>query len=161
MLPTTIISIALSTQIGRLAGRYGSRFFMLVGPIIGGIGFFLLLRITPSADYWSEVFPGIVVFGLGLTITVAPLTSAILGSIDQARAGIASAVNNAVSRVAGLISVAAAGLIVGSSLDVDGLHRAAAVTGVLLITGGLISGIGIVNPRRTDLREKAATTSGA
>ena len=155
-LPTTIISIALSTQIGRLAGTFGSRLFMFVGPIVAGIGFLLLLRVTDSADYWLEVFPGIVVFGLGMTITVAPLTSAILGSIEQSRAGIASAVNNAVSRVAGLISVAAAGLIVGSSLDVDGFHRAAIVTGVLLIVGGVISGIGIVNPRRTDAPEKAA-----
>lgn len=155
-LPTTIISIALSTQIGRLAGTFGSRLFMFVGPIVAGVGFLLLLRVTDSADYWPEVFPGIVVFGLGMTITVAPLTSAILGSIEQSRAGIASAVNNAVSRVAGLISVAAAGLIVGSSLDVDGFHRAAIVTGVLLIVGGVISGIGIVNPRRTDAPEKAA-----
>jgi MFS family permease len=159
MLPTTIISIALSTQVGRLAGKYGSRLFMFFGPIIGGLGFFLLLRISPSADYWSEVFPGIVVFGLGLTITVAPLTSAILGAIEPARAGIASAVNNAVSRVAGLIAVAAAGLIVGTSLDVDGFHRAAIVTGVLLIIGGVISGIGIVNAHRSDSLEPSDNKS--
>jgi EmrB/QacA subfamily drug resistance transporter len=159
MLPTTIISIALSTQIGRLGGRYGSRLFMFIGPIVGGVGFFLLLRISSTADYWSEVFPGIMVFGLGLTITVAPLTSAILGSIEPARAGIASAVNNAVSRVAGLVTVAAAGLIVGSTLDVAGFHRAMIITGVLLVVGGIISGIGIVNPRRADAREKAATAS--
>jgi EmrB/QacA subfamily drug resistance transporter len=159
MLPTTIISIALSTQIGRLAGKYGSRLFMFIGPVVGGIGFFLLLRISSTADYWTEVFPGILVFGLGLTITVAPLTSAILGSIEPARAGIASAVNNAVSRVAGLVTVAAAGLIVGANLDVEGLHRAVIVTGVLLVVGGVISGIGIVNPRRADARENTATTS--
>lgn len=154
MLPTTVISIALSTQVGRLAGKYGSRFFMLIGPIVAAAGFFLLLRLSSTADYWSEVFPGIIVFGLGLTITVAPLTSAILGSIEPARAGIASAVNNAVSRVAGLISVAAAGLIVGVNLDVDGFHRAAIVTGVLLIAGGIVSGIGIVNPRPSDAQAK-------
>ena len=159
MLPTTLISIALSTQVGRLAGKYGSRFFMLVGPIMAGVGFFLLLRMSSSADYWGEVFPGIVVFGLGMTITVAPLTSAILGSIEPARAGIASAVNNAVSRVAGLISVAAAGLIVGANLDVYGFHRAASVTGVLLITGGIVSGLGIVNPRRSEAPEKAAAAA--
>jgi EmrB/QacA subfamily drug resistance transporter len=159
MLPTTLISIGLSTQVGRLAGKYGSRFFMLIGPIVAGAGFFLLLRLSSSADYWSEVFPGIVVFGLGMTITVAPLTSAILGSIEPSRAGIASAVNNAVSRVAGLISVAAAGLIVGANLDVDGFHRAAIVTGVLLIAGGIVSGIGIVNPRRSDAAEKTTTAA--
>ena len=149
-LPTTIISILLSTQIGKLAGVHGSRLFMCVGPIVAGAGFFLLLLVGEKADYWSQVFPGIVIFGLGMTVTVAPLTSAILGSIEPAHAGIASAVNNAVSRVAGLIAVAAAGLIVGPTLGVEGFHRAVIVTGVLLVLGGVISGLGIQNPRRVD-----------
>jgi hypothetical protein len=123
---------------------------MCVGPIVAGAGFFLLLLIGEKADYWSQVFPGIVIFGLGMTVTVAPLTSAILGSIEPAHAGIASAVNNAVSRVAGLIAVAAAGLIVGPTLGVEGLHRAVIVTGVLLVLGGVISGLGIQDPRRVD-----------
>jgi EmrB/QacA subfamily drug resistance transporter len=150
LLPPTILSFALSTFIGGLAGRLGPRLFMTVGPILAGIGFIVLLRITETADYWTEVFPGIVIFGLGLTITVAPLTSGILGAIDPARAGIASAVNNAVSRVAGLVSVATASVIVGPLLDLAGFHRALIVTAILLLLGGIVSGLGIVNPPKTE-----------
>lgn len=148
LLPVTIFSILLSRLFGTLAGRVGPRLFMTIGPIIAGAGFFVMLRIGPDVEYWTEVFPGVLIFGLGLTITVAPLTSAILGAIDPSRAGIASAVNNAVSRVAGLVAIASASLIVGAQLDLDGLHRAVIVTGVLLVLGGVVSGLGIVNPRR-------------
>ena len=147
LLPVSILSIALSTVIGRLAGRFGPRLFMCVGPIIAAIGFFVMLRIDSSVTYLSQVLPGVIIFGLGLTITVAPLTSAILGAIEPDRAGIASAVNNALSRVAGLVAIAAASIIVGPVLDLDGFHRAAIVTGILLVGGGIISGIGIQNPR--------------
>jgi EmrB/QacA subfamily drug resistance transporter len=148
LLPVTIFSILLSRLFGTLAGRVGPRLFMTIGPIIAGAGFFVMLRIGPDVEYWTEVFPGVLIFGLGLTITVAPLTSAILGAIDPSRAGIASAVNNAVSRVAGLVAIASASLIVGAQLDLDGLHRAVIVAGVLLVLGGVVSGLGIVNPRR-------------
>ena len=147
LLPVSILSIALSTVIGRLAGRFGPRLFMCVGPIIAAIGFFVMLRIDSSVTYLSQVLPGVIIFGLGLTITVAPLTSAILGAIEPDRAGIASAVNNALSRVAGLVAIAAASIIVGPVLDLDGFHRAAIVTGILLVGGGIISGLGIQNPR--------------
>lgn len=147
LLPVSILSIALSTVIGRLAGRFGPRLFMCVGPIIAGLGFFVMLRIDSSVTYSSQVLPGVIIFGLGLTITVAPLTSAILGAIESDRAGIASAVNNALSRVAGLVAIAAASIIVGPVLDLDGFHRAAIVTGILLVGGGIISGLGIQNPR--------------
>ncbi|WP_104082484.1 DHA2 family efflux MFS transporter permease subunit [Cryobacterium sp. Y11] len=146
LLPVSILSMALSTLIGRLAGQFGPRLFMSVGPILAGIGFFMMLRIDSSVAYYSQVLPGVIIFGLGLTTTVAPLTSAILGAIEPARAGIASAVNNALSRVAGLVAIAAASIIVGPVLDLDGFHRAAIVTGILLVGGGIISGIGIQNP---------------
>ena len=148
LLPVTIFSIVLSSLFGTLAGRVGPRIFMTIGAIIAGIGFFVMLRIGADVSYWTEVFPGVLIFGLGLTITVAPLTSAILGAIDPARAGIASAVNNAVSRVAGLVAIASVSLIVGAQLDLDGLHRAVIATGILLVLGGLVSGLGIVNPLR-------------
>lgn len=154
LLPVTIFSILLSTLFGRLAGIHGSRLFMCVGPLVAAAGFFLMLRITDEVTYWTEVLPGVLVFGLGLTITVAPLTSAILGAIDPSRAGIASAVNNAVSRVAGLVAIAALSLVVGSTLDLAGLHRAVIATGVLLVVAGVVSGIGIVNrvaPAAVDL----------
>jgi hypothetical protein len=91
------------------------------------------------------LFPGIVVFGLGLSITVAPLTSAVLGAIEPARAGIASAVNNMVARVAGLLGIALIGLAIGPHLGVDGFHRAIIVTAALLAAGGIASAIGIRN----------------
>ncbi|KFF59103.1 major facilitator transporter [Cryobacterium sp. MLB-32] len=154
LLPVTIFSILLSTLFGRLAGVHGPRLFMCVGPFVGAVGFFLMLRITDEVNYWTEVFPGVVVFGLGLTITVAPLTSAILGAIDSSRAGIASAVNNAVSRVAGLVAIAALSFVVGSTLDLAGLHRAVIATGILMVIAGVVSGLGIVNgakPARVDV----------
>jgi EmrB/QacA subfamily drug resistance transporter len=146
LLPVSLVSISLSGVVGRLAGRFGPRLFMCFGPIIAGIGYFTMLRVSPSVTYVNQVLPGVVIFGLGLTITVAPLTSAILGAIEPRRAGIASAVNNAVSRVAGLGAIATASIIVGPLLDVDGFHRAAIATGILLVGGGIVSGLGIRNP---------------
>ncbi len=145
MLPVTVVSAGLSSFFGGLAGRFGPRLFMSAGPIVAGIGFLLLLRMTENANYWTEVLPGVLVFGLGLSITVAPLTAAILGSIDARQAGIASAVNNAVARVAGLITVAFLGVIVGPKLDLAGFQRGLLVTAGLLILGGVLSALGIAN----------------
>jgi len=146
LLPVTVISVALSPLFGSLAGRIGPRPFMAVGPIVGGVGFLLLLRMDGSANYLMTVFPGVVVFGLGLTITVAPLTAAVLGSISARQAGIGSAVNNAIARIAGLLAIAMLGVIVGSELDLAGFQRGVVVTAVLLILGGVISAVGIRNP---------------
>ncbi|MEO6943272.1 MAG: MFS transporter [Lacisediminihabitans sp.] len=145
MIPVSILNIALSPLFGTLAGKYGPRLFMAAGPIIGGIGYFMLTWIDETGSYWTQVLPGTLVFGLGLTITVAPLTAAILGSIDASQAGIGSAINNAVARVAGLIAVAMLGIIVGTTLDVPSFHRGLVVTALLLIAGGVISAFGIKN----------------
>ncbi|CAN5353753.1 MFS transporter [soil metagenome] len=145
-LPVTIISILLSGRIGALAGRYGPRAFMTVGPIITAVGFFLFAFTGARADYWTQILPGVILFGFGMTITVAPLTSAILGAIDQRQAGIGSAINNAVSRVAGLIAIAFVALIVGPQFGVAGFQRGVLVTAVLLLLGGVTSWIGIRNP---------------
>ncbi|MET4782351.1 MFS transporter [Glaciihabitans sp. UYNi722] len=147
ILPVTIISILLSSWIGGLAGRLGPRLFMAIGPIIGGAGYLYFVLMDAHPNYWVEVLPGVILFGLGLTITVAPLTSAILGSISEAQSGIGSAINNAVARVAGLIATAMIGLIIGSRLELDGFHRGMLVTAVLLILGGVVSAIGIQNPK--------------
>ena len=148
-LPTTIAMLALSTRFGTLAGRYGARWFMTIGPVVAGVGYLLMLTMDEGADYLTQVLPGLLVFGLGLSITVAPLTAAILGAAPTADAGIASAVNNAVSRVAGLVTVALVGVIVGGTLDVDSFHRALIVTAGLLVAGGLVSLAGIRDPRRS------------
>jgi EmrB/QacA subfamily drug resistance transporter len=145
-LPMTILMILFSSRVGALSGRWGPRFFMTVGPITMGIGALLLLTTTTEFSYWWQVLPSMIVMGAGLALTVAPLTSAILGAIEPERSGIASAVNNAVSRVAGLIAVALLATIVGGTLDLEGFHRAAVVTAALMIAGGVTSFLGIRNP---------------
>lgn len=144
--PTAIISLTLSTLVGALAGRFGPRLFMAVGPIIAGAGFLVMLSASAPLNFWLQLFPGLLIFGIGVTLTVAPLTSAILGAIGPARSGIASAVNNAVSRVAGLLAIAAIGAVAGTGSSYDAFHRLAAATAGLLIVGGLISAWGIRNP---------------
>ena len=137
--------ITLSSRMGALSGRLGPRLFMTLGPAVMAIGALLLLTVRPEFDYWTQVLPGVVVFGLGLTATVSPLTAAVLGAIDAERSGIASAVNNAVSRVAGLLAIAAVSAIAGGALDLDGFHRTAIFTAVLMALGAATSFFGIRN----------------
>lgn len=145
-LPVTIISILLSSRVGALAGKWGPRLFMTVGPLIAAAGYVSLALFTSEHPlYWTQVLPGVLLFGLGMTVTVAPLTSAILGAIDDRQSGIASATNNAVSRVAGLITTAMIGLIIGQRLDVAGFERGMIVTAALLVAGGVTSFLGIRN----------------
>jgi Na+/melibiose symporter-like transporter len=145
LLPQTIILMLLSARFGALAGKYGPRLFMTVGPIIAGIGMLLMLTVREEVDYWWQVLPGVLALGLGLAITVAPLTAAILGSIDEKQAGIGSAINNAIARVAGLLAIAALGIIIGYELDLGGFHRGLIATAILLFLGGAISWVGIRN----------------
>jgi MFS family permease len=130
---------------------------MAVGPMIAAVGFAWLLMAGDRVDYWTTLLPAVLLFGVGLSVTVAPLTSAILGAIHPEQAGIASAVNNAVSRIAGLLAVAAAGLIVGGTLDTAGLHRAMIAAALLLLVGGVVSAIGIRNRERA--AEKVQTVT--
>jgi EmrB/QacA subfamily drug resistance transporter len=148
-LPVTIIMILFSSRVGALSGKWGPRFFMTVGPLTMGVGALLLLTVGVDFVYWWQVLPSMIVMGAGLALTVAPLTSAILGAIGPERSGIASAVNNAVARVAGLVTVALLATIVGGTLDLDGFHRAAIVTAALMIAGGVTSFLGIRNPAPT------------
>lgn len=147
LLPETIILMLLSSRFGALAAKHGPRLFMTIGPIVAGIGTLLMLTVTSEVNYWTQLLPGVLIFGLGLAITVAPLTSAILGAIDDKQAGIGSAINNAVARVAGLVAIAALGIIIGYELDLAGFHRGLIATAALLILGGLISWAGIRNPQ--------------
>ncbi len=147
LLPVTLIMFVLSSRFGALAGVYGPRLFMAIGPIIAATGFLLMLSATNEALYWQHLLPGILLFGLGLSITVAPLTSAILGFIDKQEAGIASAVNNAVARIAGLVAIAALALVTGPVLDLAGFKRGLIFTATLLVIGGAISAIGIQNAK--------------
>lgn len=144
-LPITIIMFFLSSRFGELSGKYGPRLFMGVGPIIAGIGTLLMATANVPTNYWLELLPGILLFGLGLSITVAPLTSAILGSIKSSQAGVGSAVNNAVSRIAGLLSIAVIGVLIGTTMSLDGFRVGIILCAALLIVGGIISAIGIRN----------------
>lgn len=147
-LPATLLLIALSSRVGALAGRFGPRLFMTVGPLLMAAGLLLYLTIGTEFDYLTQVLPGVIVFGLGLTLTVAPLTSAVLGAVSSERSGIASAVNNAVSRVAGLVSVAMLGVIVSGTLDLAGFHASVIVAAAFMALGALASLLGIRNAPR-------------
>jgi len=147
MLPVTVLMFALSSRFGALAGRFGPRLFMGVGPIVAGCGFLFMLLAGSEHAYWSHIFPGVILFGIGLSITVAPLTAAVLGAIQPQQAGIGSAVNNAVARVAGLVGVAAIGIVIGTTLDAASFKRGILTTALLLIAGGIVSAIGITNSR--------------
>lgn len=147
MMPVTVIMFVLSGRFGALAGRYGPRLFMTVGPLVGATGFLLMLWSRQDLNFWTQLLPGILVFGLGLSMTVAPLTSAILGSVPGETAGIASAVNNAVARIAGLVAVALTGLVTGPVLTMAGFHRALVLMAALLVVGAVISWFGVVNAR--------------
>jgi EmrB/QacA subfamily drug resistance transporter len=114
LIPITVLMFALSRRFGALADRFGPRLFMSLGPTIAGLGLFLMLRIDANPSYVSDVLAPVLVFGLGLSITVAPLTAAVLAGVEDEYAGIASGVNNAVARVAGLLAIAAVGALVSA-----------------------------------------------
>jgi hypothetical protein len=195
LLPLTLIMFVMSRRFGALSDRIGPRALMGVGPIVGGLGLVGMGRLGTHVDYATDLLPAVIVFGLGLSATVAPLTNTVLGSVPQHNAGVASGANNAISRVAGLLAIAAVGAIVaaqfGSALDsrlsairLDAAQRAAVVGvktrplsggvpghpeldraleaasvhgyrwglgvgGGLMMLGGVISLLGIVNPARS------------
>ncbi|EHN09687.1 transmembrane efflux protein [Patulibacter medicamentivorans] len=116
-LPVTILMLLLASRFGALADRIGPRLFMGAGPVVSGVGLLLLLRLDRDVSYLGDVLPAMVVFGIGLCITVAPLTATVLADADAHNAGAASGVNNAIARVAGLIGIAAVGVVVASSFS--------------------------------------------
>jgi EmrB/QacA subfamily drug resistance transporter len=208
--PISLILFVLSPRFGRIASGTGPRMPMTAGPIVGGLGLILLLRVDSSPDYLADVLPAIVVFGLGLAATVAPLTATVLDSVEERHVGIASGVNNGISRVAGLLAIAVLGAVIsasfGSTLDDDlgerplrgsaasaisrakeqplavpsdgrlppaeaarvreaaadastsAFHLGVLIAGLLMIAGGVVSGVGIENPRR---RVEVVPTRGA
>jgi EmrB/QacA subfamily drug resistance transporter len=198
--PVSVILFLLSPRFGRLASGTGPRLPMTAGPIVGGLGLLAMLRVGSDADYLADVLPAVLVFGLGLAATVAPLTATVLDSVEERRVGIASGVNNGVSRVAGLLAIAVLGAVIsahfGARLDsglgdrplspaaaktvadakaqplavpgtkrlppdeaarvrtaaaeasTSAFHLGAAIAGLLMIAGGIVSGFGIQDPRR-------------
>ncbi|MEA2411057.1 MAG: hypothetical protein QOC77_1618 [Thermoleophilaceae bacterium] len=120
-LPLTAMTFFLARRFGALADKFGPRFFMGFGPVVAAVGLALLLRLDSRADYLSQLLPALLVFGLGLSMTVAPLTSTVLGAVEEKHAGVASGVNNAIARIAGLLAIAVFGAFVTSqfSSEVD------------------------------------------
>ncbi|ASU78611.1 MFS transporter [Actinopolyspora erythraea] len=136
-LPITVIMLLLSSRMGALAQRIGPRWPMTVGPVVCACGLVLMTRVTPMASYVVGVLPGVLVFGIGLSITVAPLTSAVLASVGPERGGVASGVNNAVSRVAGLLAVAVLPPLAGLSGTATGQPLGQGYGNAMLISAGL------------------------
>ncbi|MFL5899249.1 MAG: MFS transporter [Solirubrobacterales bacterium] len=165
--PISVILFVLSPRWGRLASGTGPRLPMSLGPIVGGLGLLAMLRIDSGADYVTAVLPAILVFGLGLSATVAPLTATVLDSVPEQRVGIASGINNGVSRVAGLLAIAILGAVISARFDAitggvsggpltadaaaastSAFHLGVVIAAVLMILGGIASGLWIENPRR-------------
>jgi EmrB/QacA subfamily drug resistance transporter len=209
--PISLLLFVLSPRFGKIATGIGPRVPMSVGPIVGGLGLLLLLQLNTDADYLTDVLPGVAIFGLGLSATVAPLTATALDSVEERRVGVASGVNNGVARVAGLLAIAVLGAVISGSFattvddrlsggqlsaagersvenakqkpfgaaDTEGVppdeadridtavteasergfHLGMALSGGLMILGGMIAGIGLRNPKRQEPREvpRAAT----
>jgi EmrB/QacA subfamily drug resistance transporter len=116
-LPLTVLTFLLARRAGALADKYGPRLFMGLGPIVGAVGLALLTRLDSEADYLTQLLPALCVFGLGLSMTVAPLTATVLGAVDEKHAGVASGVNNAIARIAGLLAIALIGAFVTSQFE--------------------------------------------
>jgi MFS family permease len=148
-LPITVCMLLLASKGGELGTRIGPRIPMTVGPIVMAGGSLLLLRVGPDVNYWTDVLPGLTVFGLGLALMVAPLTATVLAAVADEHAGIASGVNNAVARAAGLLAVAvlplAAGIGAGSLTNADDLHpvyrNAMLICAGLMVAGGILAAI--------------------
>ncbi len=157
-LPVTAVMFLLSRRWGRLADRYGPRLFMGAGPLVAASGILLLLRTGLRTSFVGDLLPALLLFGLGLSLTVAPLTATVLADAEERDAGIASAINNAVARVAGLVGVSVIGVVVASTLrgdtfvrnqaSVGAFHHAIIICAALVAVGGLAGALGIVNPRR-------------
>lgn len=156
--PLTLLLLVLSPSAGRLAQRIGPRVPMTFGPLTAAAGLLLMVRIQDGQSYISGVLPGVIVFGLGLSLTVAPLTAAVLAAVERGREGIGSGVNNAVARVAGLLAVALLPVI-GGIADIEdlsgaafssGFQRATLVSALLCAVGGVISWFGIEARRKVD-----------
>ena len=172
LLPITILMWLLSRRFGALSDRIGPRLLMGLGPIVAGLGMIWVSRLGDDIQYVTDVLPGVVVFGIGLSATVAPLTNTVLGAVPQHNAGVASGINNQIARVASLLAIAAVGAIVAAAFEsslgragveplsggprdvveasVSAFQVGMGVAGGFVILGGVISLLGIVNPRRDE-----------
>ncbi|MGN6694016.1 MAG: MFS transporter [Aquihabitans sp.] len=154
--PFTLLMLWLSPKAGQLSQRMGPRLPMTVGPITAGAAMLVFGQIAPGDHYLTSVLPAVVLFGVGMATTVAPLTATVLASVDDAMAGVASGVNNAVSRLAGLLAVAVLPALAGIAIDdslgdalAEGYTTALRMSAALCVAGGLIALAMVARGRRT------------
>jgi EmrB/QacA subfamily drug resistance transporter len=164
--PISVVLFLLSPRFGRFASSVGPRLPMTAGPILAGLGLLLLLRIDAGAAYLPDVLPGVLVFSLGLAATVAPLTATVLDSVEERHVGVASGVNNGISRVAGLLAIAVLGAVISAKFGADArgdgsnpltasapeastsaFHLGIAIAALLMVAGGIVSWLGIEDRR--------------
>jgi len=140
MLPLPILMTSISPRMGSLAARIGPRIPLTIGPIIVGAGMVLALLMTPESSYWTSAFPTVLVMALGMTIAVAPLTSSVLGSVEEQHVAMASGFNSAVARTGGLIATALLGAVLASKGRAlfDGFHLAMLVSAAVAVAAGLV-----------------------
>jgi EmrB/QacA subfamily drug resistance transporter len=165
LLPVTALMLTLSARSGRLATVLGPRLQMTVGPLVAGVGLTLLVRLTSDHRYVTGVLPGVLALGMGLVITVAPLTSTAMSSAPGEHAGLASAVNNDVARAAGLFAVAVLPVVSGLTGDAylhpatfaHGFRISCVIAGVMCGVGAIIAAVTIRNTRVVDVDHHALT----
>ena len=152
LLPSTVLMLLLSSRWGALAQRTGPRWLMAAGTLISAAGLLLMTRIGTHASYLADVLPAVALFGLGASMTVAPLTATVLASAQTRRAGVASGVNNAVARSAGLLAVAGLPVVAGLSIGhgsaaafTSGFHTAMVISACLLVAGSVLSALFIAS----------------
>ncbi|SHI12186.1 MFS transporter [Streptomyces sp. 3214.6] len=168
LLPTTVLMLLLSARSGELAVRIGPRIPLTVGPLLCAAGMLLMLRVGPDASYVPDVLPAVLVLGLGMVSLVAPLTATVLASVDVARAGLASGINNAAARAAGLIAVAALPLLTGMGQEAyrsadafdDAFRRAMMLCAGVLALGAVVA-FATVRRLPPDCRRPECRTHGS
>ncbi|MEV6354573.1 MFS transporter [Streptomyces hydrogenans] len=156
LLPTTVLMLLLSARSGELGERIGPRIPLTVGPLLCAAGMLLMLRVGADASYVRDVLPALVVLGLGMTVLVAPLTATVLASVDVSRAGLASGINNAAARAAGLVAVAALPLLTGMGPEAyrspeefdETFGKAMPMCAAVLILGAVLAWTTMRTPRR-------------
>jgi MFS family permease len=168
LLPTTALMLLLSARSGELADRIGPRVPLTVGPLLCAAGMLLMLRVGEGASYAADVLPAVLVLGLGMVTLVAPLTATVLASVDIARAGLASGINNAAARAAGLVAVAGLPLLAGMSAEAyrsAGAFDAAFGRAMVWCAGALVVGavVAFATVRRppADCRRPECRTHGS
>ncbi|MER6717695.1 MFS transporter [Streptomyces halstedii] len=168
LLPTTVLMLLFSASAGDLGRRIGPRVPLTVGPLLAATGMLLMLRVGPSASYVRDVLPAVLVLGTGMVILVAPLTASVLAAVDTARAGLASGINNAAARAAGLLAVAALPLLAGMGPEAyrdagefaSTFRRAMPMCAGLLVAGSVIAWWTVRAPLTPEPRPACTTHCG-